>query len=103
MTTASIFTLQPTFNKGLILGQLSVLVLLGAILRYLFFDSSENPFETTTYHPQFDRNNIRRKHNVEGQSILKTEEPESLDWFNVLARQVDIPRVHLCAPSSQRL
>jgi maintenance of morphology protein 1 len=97
MTTNYIFSLQPTFTQGLILGQLSVLFLLGTILRYLFFDSSENPFETTSYHPQFDRNSLLRKQNVETQPKSGAEEPESLEWFNVLVRQVnmlpDIPRV----------
>ncbi|KAJ2928930.1 hypothetical protein H1R20_g8297, partial [Candolleomyces eurysporus] len=96
MTTNYIFSLQPTFTQGLILGQLSVLFLLGAILRYLFFDSSENPFETTSYHPQFDRNSLLRKQNIETQPKSGSEEPESLEWFNVLLRQiVDVYRSKL--------
>ncbi|KAF5337107.1 hypothetical protein D9611_003323 [Ephemerocybe angulata] len=96
MPTNYIFSLQPTFTQGLILGQLSVLILLGTILRYLFFDNSENPFETTSYHPQFDRNSILRKQNVESQPNLDSEEPESMEWFNILLRQiVDVYRSKL--------
>ncbi|TEB39223.1 maintenance of mitochondrial morphology protein 1 [Coprinellus micaceus] len=96
MSSNYVFSLQPTFTQGLILGQLSVIFLLGAILRYLFFDSSKNPFETTTYHPQFDKNSILRKQNVETLSGAELEVPESLEWFNVLLRQiVDIYRLKL--------
>jgi maintenance of morphology protein 1 len=102
MSSNYVFSLQPTFTQGLILGQLSVIFLLGAILRYLFFDSSKNPFETTTYHPQFDKNSILRKQNVETLSGAELEVPESLEWFNVLLRQVHISRpapfTYLIAP-----
>lgn len=97
MSNNYVFSLQPTFTQGLILGQLSVLVLLGTILRYLFFDSSRNPFETTTYHPQFDKNSILRKQNVDTQSAADVEAPESLDWFNTLLRQVRAFRATLVA------
>ena len=36
----SLLTLTPTFTQGFILGQISILVLLGYVLRYLFFDAS---------------------------------------------------------------
>lgn len=91
-----VFSLQPTFTQGLIIGQLSVLILLGTILRYLFFDSSRNPFETTTYHPQFDKNSILRKQNVEAQSGAESEVPESLEWFNILLRQVCVNPCQRC-------
>ncbi|KAJ3544938.1 hypothetical protein NMY22_g2617 [Coprinellus aureogranulatus] len=88
MSANYVFSLQPTFTQGLIIGQLSVLILLGTILRYLFFDSSKNPFETTTYHPQFDKSSILRRQTVETQSGAELKGPESLDWFNTLLRQV---------------
>ncbi|TFK30599.1 maintenance of mitochondrial morphology protein 1 [Coprinopsis marcescibilis] len=85
MSNNYIFTFQPTFTQGLILGQLSVLILLGTILRYLFLDSSQNPFETTSYHPQFERN-LKQAPETHSQSDIDLT--ESLDWFNVLLQQV---------------
>lgn len=35
----TLFSLTPTFTQGLVLGQLSILLLLASILRYLFFDT----------------------------------------------------------------
>jgi maintenance of mitochondrial morphology protein 1 len=83
-----VLSLQPTFTQGLILGQLSVLILLGTILRYLFLDSSKNPFETTSYHPQFDRKAPSRKQDEDARSHSSSDEAESLDWFNALLQQV---------------
>ncbi|EAU92874.1 hypothetical protein CC1G_03661 [Coprinopsis cinerea okayama7 len=86
--TNIIFSLQPTFTQGLILGQLSVLVLLGLILKYLFLDSTKNPFETTSYHPQFDRKPARKQQAQDSQSQSEIDDVESLDWFNLLLQQV---------------
>ena len=41
----TIFSLTPTFTQGLIIGQLSILLLLAFILRYLFFDTKPVPPE----------------------------------------------------------
>lgn len=39
----TLFSLTPTFTQGLVLGQLSILLLLAFILRYLFFDTTPPP------------------------------------------------------------
>ncbi|KAF8640672.1 hypothetical protein AX17_000329 [Amanita inopinata Kibby_2008] len=86
-----IFSLQPTFTQGLILGQLSILILLGLILKYLFLDSTQDPFERSSYHPR-----------VNGDLSLRSQKPQSLparnevgggdvesaEWLNSLLRQV---------------
>ena len=57
-----LFSLTPTFTQGLVLGQLSILVLLMLILKYLFLDSTKYPFETTSYHPGAERHTRRGGH-----------------------------------------
>ncbi|KAK7694529.1 hypothetical protein QCA50_001715 [Cerrena zonata] len=53
MANAYIFTLQPTFTQGLLLGQLSILCLLVLVLKYLFFDTdSGQPYKPVSYHPR---------------------------------------------------
>jgi maintenance of morphology protein 1 len=94
----SFFT--PTFTQGLILGQLSILVLLGFILKYLFLDNSPRdadgfrtvptpPFQSQTL--QQNPNDIDSKEaldiSVEGGSEM---ELESAEWFNALLEQVSI-------------
>jgi len=90
MGTNYVFSLQPTFTQGLILGQLSILVLLGLILKYLFLDSTKYPFETTSsYHPRVDSDGLLRKQNISSHSMLDGDEKaESLEWFNMLLNQV---------------
>ncbi|KAK7064487.1 maintenance of mitochondrial morphology protein 1 [Favolaschia claudopus] len=85
-----VFSLQPTFTQGLILGQLSVLVLLVLILKYLFLDSTEQPFETSSYHPRVDNQRLLRKQNISPQSAPESvdEAPESAEWFNMLVHQI---------------
>ncbi|KAJ7293267.1 maintenance of mitochondrial morphology protein 1 [Mycena rebaudengoi] len=85
-----ILSLQPTFTQGLILGQLSILVLLGLILKYLFLDSTEYPFETSSYHPRVDRDLLHRKRNISSHSIDEStdDKAESAEWFNMLLHQV---------------
>ncbi|KAJ7783439.1 maintenance of mitochondrial morphology protein 1 [Mycena maculata] len=84
-----VFSLQPTFTQGLILGQLSILVLLVLILKYLFLDSTEYPFETSSYHPRVDHD-LLRKQNISSYSKAEATEDkaESAEWFNMLMHQV---------------
>jgi maintenance of morphology protein 1 len=87
-----IFSLQPTFTQGLVLGQLSVLVLLVLILKYLFLDSTQNPFETSSYQPRLDRNVPPKTTPVAAQSDeskVQDNDTESAEWFNTLLRQVN--------------
>lgn len=93
-----VFSLQPTFTQGLILGQLSILVLLILILKYLFLDSTEYPFETSIYHPGVDASNISlrksptKAHPSEGE--VPESSPESAEWLNMLLQQVCTTRLN---------
>jgi hypothetical protein len=92
-----IFSLTPTFTQGLILGQLSILLLLYFILKYLFFDSKsvsdsldDNSFHhTTTFVPEKSLPSSLLHPKL---STLDTERPdktvESAEWLNVLLQQV---------------
>lgn len=86
-----IFSLQPTFTQGLILGQLSVLLLVALVLKYLFLDSTESPFETSYYHPRAG-SDVTRKGRPPRTRQPTVEEPkdtaESSEWFNFLLSQV---------------
>lgn len=83
---------QPTFTQGLIIGQLSILILLGTILKYLFLESSQYP--PTAYHQQVDNDAFVRQRNFQARQTLPEHDPdvyESTEWFNVLMKQVSIP------------
>ncbi|KIK71176.1 hypothetical protein GYMLUDRAFT_33314 [Collybiopsis luxurians FD-317 M1] len=86
-----VFSLQPTFTQGLILGQLSILALLVFILKYLFLDSTKYPFETTSYHPRFNSDSIMRSQKHYYQSATENnlnKEDESAEWLNLLLHQI---------------
>ncbi|KAJ7275350.1 hypothetical protein B0H12DRAFT_1086870 [Mycena haematopus] len=85
-----VFSLQPTFTQGFIFGQLSILVLLVLILKYLFLDSTEQRFETSPYHPRVDSERLLRKQNFSSHSVTETvdEKAESAEWFNMLFHQI---------------
>ncbi|KAH9937588.1 maintenance of mitochondrial morphology protein 1 [Fomitopsis serialis] len=92
-----IFSLQPTFTQGLILGQFSILFLLILVLKYLFFDTvADRSYQASSYQPKLERDED------EGVAFLaerlasgldksgKTEAGglESADWLNGVLRQV---------------
>ncbi|KAF9056324.1 maintenance of mitochondrial morphology protein 1 [Panaeolus papilionaceus] len=82
---------QPTFTQGLIIGQLSILILLGTILKYLFLESSQHPYEATAYHQQVDKNPGMRKRHISplpDAIQIDSEAFESADWFNTLLKQI---------------
>ncbi|KAF9068066.1 maintenance of mitochondrial morphology protein 1 [Rhodocollybia butyracea] len=86
-----VFSLQPTFTQGLILGQLSILALMVFILKYLFLDSTKYPFETTSYHPRFNSDSIMRSQKHYYQSANENElkkDDESAEWLNMLLHQI---------------
>ncbi|EIN13499.1 hypothetical protein PUNSTDRAFT_129178 [Punctularia strigosozonata HHB-11173 SS5] len=102
MASNYIFTLTPTFTQGLILGQLSILLLLVLILKYLFLDS-EPGRQNPTFHPTLaaDKHDEAGRFNMQGtvESVIDEEgdsleddeeerEGESADWFNLLLRNV---------------
>jgi len=84
-------SLQPTFTQGLILGQLSVLVLLILILKYLFLDSTKSPFETSSYHPRVNSDVLLRNQKVFApgtEEEILGRDGESMEWFSILLLQV---------------
>ena len=84
-----IFSLQPTFTQGLIIGQLSIIVLLGVVLKYLFLDSTQEPFERSSYHPRVDSDlTLQSHHSPSVKSEVQDNTTESTEWLNVLLRQV---------------
>ena len=98
MGSAYLLTLQPTFTQGLILGQVSILVLLFFILKYLFFVSGkEDPQTTLSYQPRLVYSG--EADTIEGQNPLTpdsaierngVESVESADWMNIVLQQVSI-------------
>jgi maintenance of mitochondrial morphology protein 1 len=81
---------QPTFTQGLVIGQLSILILLGMILKYLFLESSQYPLETASYH-QVDNDAFlgRRDLEVPNDNLEQDSDAfESTKWFNTLLSQV---------------
>ncbi|KAG2129922.1 maintenance of mitochondrial morphology protein 1 [Suillus clintonianus] len=90
-----IFSLTPTFTQGLVLGQLSILVLLALVLKYLFFVSPESEKETGPFHP-LSNSNPSWHQDAEEDDTENAQENESAHWFNILARQVvDVYRAKL--------
>ncbi|PCH33550.1 maintenance of mitochondrial morphology protein 1 [Wolfiporia cocos MD-104 SS10] len=97
MGGAYIFSLQPTFTQGLILGQLSILVLLVLILKYLFFDTvTDRSQRLSSYQPKVEREedddaiainaeklSVRGAKGKDGSRTI-----ESADWLNGLLHQV---------------
>ncbi|KAF4623721.1 hypothetical protein D9613_001942 [Agrocybe pediades] len=82
---------QPTFTQGLIIGQLSIFILLGMILKYLFLESSQYPFKAAAYHQQVDNDAYIRQHDFEARKAVPDHDPnalESTEWFNLLSRQI---------------
>lgn len=82
-----LFTLTPTFTQGLIIGQLSILALVVLILKYLFLDSTQSPYETSSYHPRVDSALSTNGHAVDLREPL-LEGAESAEWFHALLQQI---------------
>ncbi|THH11111.1 hypothetical protein EW145_g857 [Phellinidium pouzarii] len=87
-----IFSLTPTFTQGLVFGQLSILVLLILILKYLFLESeppsSASPLAYSG--PSFDRERVSKSRTSVDDTVLGSgkDGAESTAWFNLLLRQV---------------
>ena|SRR5579863_1804305 len=80
-----IFSLQPTFTQGFILGQLSILTLFAVVVKYLFLDTepSSKAAERDPSVSQPTRPSIR----IDENDHVHTES-ESTEWLNALLRQV---------------
>ncbi|KIM48049.1 hypothetical protein M413DRAFT_439752 [Hebeloma cylindrosporum] len=97
--TSSLPFFQPTFTQGLIIGQLSILVLLGMVLKYLFLETSPYPYQTPSYHQQVDNDTFLRQKNFQARNNAPRHDPdacESTEWFNTLLKEiVDVYRSKL--------
>lgn len=83
MGSGYIFSLQPTFTQGFILGQLSIFALLAVVLKYLFLDteSAQNvPERVPVSQPAHPSTCLDEK--------PTHAEPESTEWLNALLYQV---------------
>ncbi len=86
-----VFSQTPTFTQGLILGQLSILLLLYLVLKYLFFESRHLPSEHVTsagYSLPTNAQNQSILREVEVEDEGEKDETETAEWFNVILRQV---------------
>jgi maintenance of morphology protein 1 len=84
MGSGYIFSLQPTFTQGFILGQFSILALLAVVLKYLFLDTdpTQNVAERTPPLSQPTRPSTRS----DGDPTHVGS--ESTEWLNALLHQV---------------
>jgi maintenance of morphology protein 1 len=82
-----IFTFQPTFTQGLILGQCSILALLAVILKYLFLDTEHSQKVPVYADPAAPvlQPSILSAHVGEKPTRV---DPESTAWLNTLLHQV---------------
>ncbi|KAI0670004.1 maintenance of mitochondrial morphology protein 1 [Trametes maxima] len=103
MATAYVFTLQPTFTQGLILGQASILLFLFLVLKYLFFDTDpDRPYRKASYQPKVESGDLEEEFKSRRVDFGKDGvsphggEVESSEWLNVFLQQVlDAYRVKL--------
>lgn len=97
MGNAYIFSLQPSFTQGFIVGQLFSLCLLVFIFKYLFFDATlERPYKSS-YQPRLERDvtdpeiitMTQRLKVMDGlESDQEKSGVETSEWLNVLIQQV---------------
>ncbi|KAG8219933.1 hypothetical protein J3R82DRAFT_932 [Butyriboletus roseoflavus] len=91
-----IFSLTPTFTQGLLLGQLSILLILALVLKYLFFLPQSDESETPNFHPFTKPHNSSRTRLPPPEADIPPRDAESANWFNSLARQIaDVYRAKL--------
>ena len=101
MSTRSLLSLQPTFLQGFVVGQISILLLLALILKYLFFESAP-PGSPTVLAPLPSPRSQQRDAQSAPLGAEQTSasadgkdaaEPrgariESVEWFNLIIREV---------------
>ncbi|KAI0274819.1 hypothetical protein BC834DRAFT_849707 [Gloeopeniophorella convolvens] len=90
MGAGYIFSLQPTFTQGLIIGQFSILALLAVVLKYLFLDAEPSQ-RTSSYRPHADREAPALQPALVLNQIEKDtvqSESESTEWVNTLLLQI---------------
>ncbi|PVF92466.1 hypothetical protein CPB86DRAFT_819611 [Serendipita vermifera] len=97
---AYVLTLTPTFTQGFILGQLSILVILALILKYLFLDSSLEPVSSPSIAPsiverreRIDTGLTNEKAKLPNEESIETlpaleDGKESTEWFNLIIQEI---------------
>ncbi|KIM34131.1 hypothetical protein M408DRAFT_325634 [Serendipita vermifera MAFF 305830] len=88
---AYVLTLQPTFTQGFIIGQLSIIILLALILKYLFLDSSNEPLTPGLLVPSKtlqESTTTLDQSNLETSPVPLLEGLESTEWFNLIIREI---------------
>jgi maintenance of morphology protein 1 len=88
---AYVLTLNPTFTQGFILGQLSIIILLVLILKYLFLDSSNEPLAPGLLAPSKagqGSTTIVDSNGIELPPIPLQEGLETTEWLNLILREV---------------
>lgn len=88
MASNFLFSLEPTFTQGLILGQLSVFLFLSLILKYIFLDSTQTQLETSSYHPRVDIIRTSGQDPHKDQITPCGHGQERAEWLNGLLQQV---------------
>lgn len=85
----SLFSMTPTFTQGLVVGQLSILLLLGVIIRHLFLDSAKNqPVHTPAPLPVRTALHETEKDKIVAEGDWRTGDAETAEWFNLLLQLV---------------
>jgi maintenance of morphology protein 1 len=84
----SLFSMTPTFTQGLVVGQLSILLLLGVIIRHLFLDSGKTqPVHTPAPLPVRPQSQESEKAKID-EGDWRTGDAETAEWFNLLLNLV---------------
>ena len=97
MPATSLLSLQPTFLQGFVVGQISILLLLALILKYLFFESAP-PGSPTVLAPLPSPRSQQRDAQSAPLDASETSAKasvnplaagiESVEWFNLIIREV---------------
>jgi len=104
MPATSLLSLQPTFLQGFVVGQISILLLLALILKYLFFESAPPGSPTVLAPlpaPRFQQRDAAQSAALDAKPPLPPADAadsvhvhsrvagiESVEWFNLIIREV---------------
>jgi maintenance of mitochondrial morphology protein 1 len=101
MPSTSLWSLQPTFLQGFVVGQISILLLLALILKYLFFESAPPGSPTVLAPlpaPRFQQRDAQSATPDAEKTLASVDatDPvdsrvagiESVEWFNLIIREV---------------
>lgn len=105
---ANVITFHPTFTQGFIFGQLSILILLAFILKYLFLESTPPPNRPTASLAAIDAIREYGGASIDGNKtqehsqrptvsdsfppVVLSENAESTEWFNLVIHEVSIKK-----------